>query len=138
MQVIEGFSVEQHPGPYESWPLQSRLFHQGRDTGIRVPGYVIDAQYRCAPGYFLILSHDCPYEEASDFVLLGPDYRRLAARTLGVPYGSYLLEAHRPLAADALLLRYFDNDHYRVSIRRGWLWGWSIRLRQCAGSIASE
>jgi hypothetical protein len=132
MQAIAGFSLEQHDGPYEKWPLRSRLFHEGRDTGARVPGYVIEAQYQCAQGYLLILSYDCPYEEANDFVLLGPDYRRLASRRLGAPFGSCLIESHHPVAADALVLRYFREVYFHLSIRRGRLWGWALRLRRCA------
>jgi hypothetical protein len=137
MQAIEGFSLEQHSGPYEKWPLQSRLFHDCRDTGASVPGYVIEAQYQCAQGYLLILSHDCPYEEANDFVLLSTDYKPLARRALGVPYGSYLIESHHPVAADALMLRYFGDECLRLSIRRGWLWGWSLRLQRCTAGIVT-
>ncbi len=137
MQAIEGFSLEQHSGPYEKWPLQSRLFHDGRDTGTSVPGYVIEAQYQCAQGYLLILSHDCPFEEANDFVLLSADYKRLARRMLGVPYGTYMIEAHRPVADDALMLRYFREEYFRLSIRRGWFWGWSLQLRPCSADVGA-
>jgi hypothetical protein len=129
MHLIEGFSLEQHAGPYEKWPALTRLYFHGADTGTRVRGYVVDGQYRCAQGYLLILSFDCMFEEANEFVLLGPTFKALARRMLGAPYSTFLIEAHWPVAADALMTRYGADLFYRVSIQRGWFGRWKIRLQ---------
>lgn len=67
MQSITQFSLEKHDGPYESWPRLTRLFANGVDTGKKVPGFIIEAQYQCRDGYLLITSQDCLFEESNDF-----------------------------------------------------------------------
>lgn len=136
MQAIEGFTVAQHSGPYEDWPRSTRLQFNGVDTGTQVNGYVLEGQYRCAQGYLLILSFDCMFEEANEFVLLAADFKPLARRLLGVPYGSYLIEAHWPVAANALMARYAEDLFYRVSIVRGWFRRWKIKLQRLSSAPA--
>jgi hypothetical protein len=120
MELISSFSLEKHEGPYESWPRLTRLFFDGQATGTSVPGYVIEAQYRCPEGYLLITSQDCPFEESSDFILLSPRFEVVAQRFLGEMYGSYLLHAHWPRAEGSLVLHYYQALCFTLSIRHWW------------------
>ena len=91
MRTTTRFCLERHEGPYESWPLRSRLLVDGEPRGVRVPGYSLLHQYALPSGYLLVTDCDCPFEEATSFVLLDRNSRLLCARTLSIPYGSYKL-----------------------------------------------
>jgi hypothetical protein len=130
MQHIALFSLETHEGAYDKWPSKTRLFADGRDTGEVVSGYVVEAQYQCAAGYLLITSFDCPYEEANDFLLLNDRYQTVAKTRLGVMYGTFLLQTHRPLSDTSLDLDYGDGLRYILAIRPGMLGGDRLRLKK--------
>jgi hypothetical protein len=91
MQAIDTFALSKHNGAYEQWPQHTPLLADGANTGKCVPGYVIEAQYRCGEHYLLINSWDCPFEEAQTFLLLSSSFDVLYEETLGAPYASYLL-----------------------------------------------
>lgn len=117
MQALTVFSLAPHSGPYEKWPVLTPLLRDGVPTGAEIPGYVIEAQYRCEHGLLLITSYDCPFEESNDFLLLDDDYRILARKSLVVPYGSFLLNAHWPVSAQALRLHYYTRLFYVLTIK---------------------
>jgi hypothetical protein len=116
MQPIELFSLESHAGPYEKWPLRTRLFADGVDSGQTVSGFVIEAQYRCQAGYLLITSYDCLYEAANTFTLLNDSVETIASTGLGVMYNTFLLEKQRPTSANSLELDYGDGLVYSLAI----------------------
>jgi len=109
LKKIDTFSLEKHQGPYEQWPRRTRLYFRGRDTGTRITGFVIEAQYQCDEGYLLITSQDCPLEESNDFILLGPSFKELAHKGLAFPYDSFLLHAHWPVASHSIMLHYHEK-----------------------------
>ena len=82
MTPTQRYTLQQHDGPYAAWPLTSALRLDGQDTGQRVPGFVIDAQYDTPLGALLITSWDCLFEEANDFLLLGSTHRVVARKQL--------------------------------------------------------
>ncbi|MBN8481583.1 MAG: hypothetical protein J0L88_08345 [Xanthomonadales bacterium] len=136
MQVVNRFELEAHAGPYESWPRDSRLRVDGRVVDVRVPGYVIDAQYRVGDEYLLVTSFDCPYEEASAFVLLDASSRMRARRTLGAATASYLLADHWPIDAATLGLHYHGDLFFTLHVAPSRRWSWLRRrlvLRACPG-----
>jgi hypothetical protein len=45
MNSISRLALEQHEGPYEKWPLRSRLFLDGKPTGLSLPGYDLLHQF---------------------------------------------------------------------------------------------
>jgi hypothetical protein len=116
MTPTQRYSLEQHAGPYASWPLTSALRVEGRDTGQRVPGFVIDAQYDTPLGVLLITSWDCPFEESSDFLLLDGTHQIIAQHKLMAPYVSYLLDAHWPIDDTTLALHYQNHLFCTLSV----------------------
>jgi hypothetical protein len=118
MQPMTSFTLAQHSGPYESWPSRTQLFLDGRDTGSAITGYVVEGQYQYADGYLLITSHDCPFEETSSFVLLDWSFRHLATKNLFVPYGSFMIHTHWPIAPLVLRLHYYESLFYTLTIRK--------------------
>ena len=70
MQKVSLFSLELHQGPYEKWPLRTRLFVDGNQSETKVPGYVLLHQFQTDFGYLLITDCDCPFEETTNFIFL--------------------------------------------------------------------
>jgi hypothetical protein len=140
MEPINEFSFVTHDGPYEQWPEKTELLRHGQRTGAFIPGYVIEAQYRCMHGVLLVTSYDCPFEESNDFILLTDEYTLLAHTQLVVPYGSYLLHAHWPLDSHQLRLHYHTRLFYTLSIKPpSGLFGSRFRLSlQCEGALRSD
>jgi hypothetical protein len=123
MNPIDSFSLAKHDGPYETWPDRTRLFYDGKNTAVEIPGFIIEAQYRCRHGFLLITSQACPYEESNDFILLDLALKLVATKELGRAYCSFLLEAHRPIGPDTLLLEYNEGLFFTLSVRPR-LGGW--------------
>lgn len=131
MQAISCFTLEKHRGPYEYWPRCSRLFKDGRDTGIAIPGYIIEAQYACSAGYLLITSHDCPSEEANDFLLLSEDFKLLARHDLAAMYRTFLLQSHSAEGDHRLILDYQNGLRLVLKLSKGWFGlRWRLRLQR--------
>lgn len=122
LEPLSIFSLASHAGPYEQWPLRTRLLVNGVETGASIPGYILEGQYRCAEGYLLIASWDCPFEESYDFILLNHTFRRLSRTSLGVPYGSFLLHAHWPLDDRSVRLHFYTamTATLRILPAGGW------------------
>ena len=117
MQHTDRFSLEQHPGPYEKWPLRSRLLADGRPTETRVRGYVLLHQFQVDEGWLLVTDHGCPFEEATVFTLLDRDLRVLSARWLGAAYGTFLLTGLTWTDPRILVARFGDDYAVRVTLR---------------------
>jgi hypothetical protein len=130
MDRISLFSLETHTGPYEKWPLKTRLFADGKDTGRVISGYVIEAQYKCFGGYLIITSYDCLFEESNTFLLLDDSYQTLATGGLGVMYDTFLLENHRALSATALELDYGDGLRYILALKPQLFGGMMLELER--------
>jgi hypothetical protein len=120
MQTTTRFSLEQHAGPYEKWPLRSRLLSDGVRSDTRIPGYVLLHQFATPSGYLLVTDCDCPFEEATSFVLLDKKSRVLSCRTLSIPYGSFNLDKLEWLDDRHARITFWDHDHWLLTIRE---WG---------------
>jgi hypothetical protein len=118
MQTTTRFALERHAGAYDSWPVNSRLLVDGQPSAVRVPGYTLLHQYLLPDGsQLLVTDFDCPFEEATSFVLLDRKSRLLCCRTLSIPYGSYNLEH----------FEWLDDRHARVGFQGDDRWLLTIR-----------
>lgn len=130
LQEIDIFSLETHDGPYEKWPLKTRLLKHGAPTSLTLPGYILLHQYKTKAGYFLFVTDwDCPYEEMTHFILTDEHLRIRSSRQLGGPYISYLLTAFSPQPDGSAIATFGmdsgNNRHYRLKIRDfsfSWIW----------------
>jgi len=83
MNFTARFSVQ----PCDERREVSRLYDRGRDTGRIVPGLILDAQVRVGEeGWALFLTHDCPFEERLDIVLLDRAMKIVERADLSAPY----------------------------------------------------
>src|SRR5262249_4882500 len=123
MNAITRFTLEQHDGPYETWPLRSRLFLDGEPTGLLLPGYTLLHQFETPEGYLLVTDYDCPFEEITNFILVSKRLRVLSCRWLGAMYQSYLLERVEWIDERTFIAVIYHEYRYRFTIRS---WGISF------------
>jgi hypothetical protein len=95
MKSISRFALEKHDGPYETWPLRSRLTLDGKPTDISLPDYTLLHQFETSNGYILVTDYDCPYEEITNFALISKQLRLQSCRWFGWMYENILARAHR-------------------------------------------
>lgn len=117
MAIVARFSLARHQGPYQNWPLRTRLHADGKPTEVCVPGYDLLYQFETPAGYLLVTDYDCPFEEATSFILLRRDLRLVSYRTLSVPYASFILDHIEQLADDRFRAVFHDNQAWLVVIR---------------------
>ena len=117
MEPTTCFTLESHAGPYEKWPLRSRVLIDAIASDTLIPGYTLLHQFKTSLGYLLITDFDCPFEEATSFSLLDFSYKLISHRKLGVPYGSFNLA--RVNWKDDLTVEvvFLDNDRWLVTLR---------------------
>lgn len=120
-QPTHRFDLQTHAGPYQRWPGRSRLIVDGQPHRTAVPGYVLLRQFALPEGYLLITDFDCPFEEATSFVLLDEHLRVVSHRTLSGMYTSYLLKRVQWRNDRELVAFFVDRGAWRVSIR-----AWSL------------
>ncbi len=64
----------------------------------------------------MIFDWDCPFEEASEFVLLSPELRVLARRSLGLPYASFVLDGFEIAGPNQLRLTYYPDRQWLLRV----------------------
>jgi hypothetical protein len=117
-QSISRFALESHTGSYENWPAKSRLIVDGVPTDLRLRGYSLLYQFEIDAGYLLVTDYDCPYEEATNFILLNRSLNILSSRSIGAPYYSFLLDKIEWLDEQNLTAVFYQNDRWKISIAR--------------------
>ena len=122
MRTISRFSLQTHSGPYEKWPLKSRLICDGKSTGTQLAGYSLLHQFETSAGYFLVHDWDCPFEEMTHFTLLDRKLRVLSSRAMGAPYVSWLLTDFRAIDDSRFEATFGDGDQWSITLRP-----WGVR-----------
>ena len=111
------FALETHDGPYESWPAKSRLIVDGVMTDNRLPGYTLLHQFLLDDGYLVVTDYDCPFEECTNFILLDTKFKTRATRSLGVPYGSFLLQKIERSDDTHFIATFYTDDRWSLTIQ---------------------
>lgn len=117
MKAVDIFSLEKHSGPYEKWPLRSRVLVNGKPTFARIPGYTLLHQFEIDGGYLLITDCDCPFEETTSFILLSKSNRVLSFQMLFEPYGSFLLKRIDWIDGANIKATFYENDTWLLTVR---------------------
>ena len=120
MKAIDRFTLEKHDGPYEQWPLRSRLSLDGKLTGISLPGYELLHQFEIPSGYILVTDYDCPHEEFTHFALISKELRLQSCRWLGWMYDTFLLERIEWRDDRSFTAFFCGNFCFRLTVRS---WG---------------
>ena len=131
MRAVSYFGLEKHSGAYATWPLRTALLHHGQRTGVKVPGFEILHQFERNNGeYLLVLDWDCPFEEATEVLLLSPGFRILSRKTYGGPYSSWLLHKFISITDESFYLDFRENEILRrIQIEPKKWWNRTRRFR---------
>ena len=117
MKPVALFSLQTHAGDYQAWPFETQLLLNNQPTQTYLLGYQLLHQLQLASGeYVLITDWDCPFEEATEVLLLSTQLKLLARHTFAVPYGSYLLDTLQVLDDANLKLIFYQDDCRQVTI----------------------
>lgn len=117
MKALAAFSLKPHQGERETWPLESELLLDSRPTGKSIPGYVLDAQYRCGGRYLFVTSWDCLFEESLEVILTDEAFKLVERRSIGAMYTSTWLEHHEPVGEHQLLLHCDDDFQILITVQ---------------------
>lgn len=79
------------PASSESEPV-CRLLHESRDTGLTLPGAILEAAFAAGDGWLVLLTHDVPYEEGLEICLVSAGFELLDRATLAHPYATAMLK----------------------------------------------
>lgn len=111
------FSMQTHTGDYQKWPLETLLLKNALPTQTYLPGYQILHQFQLNSGEYLLISDwDCPFEEATEVLLLSAKLALIARHSFGVPYGSFNLKDLQVIDDANLKLIFYQNDSRQVTI----------------------
>jgi hypothetical protein len=133
MKPITLFSLQTHTGDYANWPQETQLLHNKEPTQTFLPGYQLLHQFQLISGeYLLIADGDCPFEEATEVLLLNADLTLAARHTFSVPYGSFNLDDLQVIDDANLKLTFYDGDCRQVTIldKKTSLFGSRIKVFQ--------
>lgn len=133
LQPIHDYRLAEPPGDGAPRPLRTPLqYSDGRDTGSAVPGFVLLHQFRVGVETLLITDWDCPYEEATEVMLLDAAHRLVARRSFGAMYSSWALREVEVVDATRLRLDFHGGPRVRIAVRDAAPWwspaAWRSRL----------
>ena len=118
MEKICLFSLERHEGPYEKWPLRTRLFVNGEPSRTTLPGYTLLHQYLTEYGFLLLTDCDCPYEETTNIVLLDRTTLRIIShKQFCAPSASFNLDKFEWIDRQKAKLTFYKDDHWLLTLR---------------------
>jgi hypothetical protein len=118
MRMVQEFSldrIERQAGAAAAEP-RARLRRGGNDTGTVLPGAVLEAQLAADAGWLLFTTHDTPFEEQLDIILIDRSYRIVDVASL---YGPYTTGTFRNLAiesGESVLFDFFGDHVWRVTL----------------------
>lgn len=110
------FSIQQHEGKYEDWPLKSSLYYDAEDIKLKVPGFVIEKQFELSNYFLLLLNWDCPFEEGCEIIVLNKSYKVVGSHSFTPFNNSYLLSSIKELSLNHYKLVFNDADCFTLTI----------------------
>ncbi len=95
---------------------RSFLIRDGADTGIVVPGCILEAQYSARGETLLFITHDIPFEECLEIILL-TDSGTIADRaSLSGAYATGNFRDAKPSGPDTIEFEFFGGHCWRVRL----------------------
>lgn len=117
IEEIKKFSLAKHEGPYENWPSKTDLFFDGKPTGKKIDGYVIEKQFKIDDYYLIITSYDCPFEETNNFILLNNNFSVEHKKWIGRPYNSFCIKDAVPINDYKILILFIGDLKVTLHIK---------------------
>jgi hypothetical protein len=85
MIPVNGFAIKPVSPPTNNAVPRCRLFYQGQDTGRELTGAFLEASVQAGNEWLLFLTHDVPFEETLEIVLLDRSFEVLDRASLIAP-----------------------------------------------------
>jgi hypothetical protein len=112
--------------PVDIWSLKrtdddedgarSLLYRDGVPTGTIVPGCVLEAQFSAASSTCLFITHDIPYEERLDIVLLTEPAAIIDRASLWGAFTTGNFRDARVAESDGVTFNFFGGHRWRVRL----------------------
>lgn len=115
MQLSDDIAL-QPQGAVDQGSPRSEILIAGRPTGSVVPGSVLEAAVRCAPGWLLFVIDDTPYEEMLAIYLIDAQGRLLDSAHIGGPYTTGSFSALRLDPPATAHFRFIDDADWSVHV----------------------
>jgi hypothetical protein len=117
--MVEEFSLDRlkvPAGRETNEEPRARLVRRGQDTGTVVPGAVLEAQIALEDGWLLFITHDAPFEEVLDIVLLDRSCRTVDMASLFWPYTTGTFRNLTLASKDTVVFDFFGHHRWRVKL----------------------
>jgi hypothetical protein len=123
MQMSSHFSLRPVDSPDDA--VESDLLVDGRDTGLRIGGRVIEAQYEVAAGTLLFITYDIPFEEQLDVVLLDRSHSIMDRASL---FRANTTGSFRPghVSGDLITFAFYGDARWTLRLLDGKTWRWPL------------
>jgi hypothetical protein len=118
MRAIDHWSLKRAPDG--DGGARSFLLRDGTETGVVVPGCLLEAQFSTPDGTLLFVTHDIPFEERLDIVLLTASGVIADQASL---WGAYTTGNFRDISSDgpdSVEFDFFGGHRWRVHRPFGW------------------
>ena len=109
---------------------KTRVLLDGRSFSPPVEGLDVVDAFELGHGYLLLMTEDCPFEEALHIYFFGEDGRLKDHLELAAPYTSGLVRGVEWAGANKLNFRFPAESSWQVEIRERPLSPWQPPLRQ--------
>ena len=103
-------------------PLRAQLLIEGEQVGTIVDGAILEAQFALGPQRLVLVTHDCPYEEQLELVLLSDAFAIVDQLSVGQWYTPGIV-TDVTSAAGALEFAFFGEDRWRLTVLARSVWG---------------
>lgn len=105
----------------------SALWRAARDTGLVIPGRVLEAEYEMEGRALLFVTHDIPYEEQLEILLISPEDGIIDRATLGRTYATGSFVPGAIAGPQLVTFQFFGDGVWQVRLRTksGFSWPWS-------------
>lgn len=94
----------------------SRLYFEGTDTGLFVPGGCLEAQFDVGDLWIFILTDDCPYEDGIHVVAVNKYFSIIDRIYMVSPYGTGVFKLISVSVHRTLVFKFFNDILYEIDV----------------------
>lgn len=95
---------------------RARLQLTAAGLGTVVPGVRLEQQFVCEPGYLVLTSDDCPFEETLHILLFDRALRVLDSLQMGQPYTGAMLAGLNSTGQRELQFSFFGAERWHLRV----------------------
>ncbi|MEP7367411.1 MAG: hypothetical protein ABI972_29480 [Acidobacteriota bacterium] len=116
MRLTQQLSVAIIPPSTNETEPTCRILHDSRDTGLILPGAILEAAVELPAGWLVFLTHDVPYEEALEISLVSPDFALLDRARISAPYATAVFANLENVSPTILRFDFLGDRPWRLEL----------------------